>query len=231
MKIAVCISGLWRQVSPDCMKLYNRTREIFSEADFYYHTWDEHLHKIPENIRSSVLASPEPVINYHPVYDVSRWNKNDKFSTYRAKILNKEKMAHASKQILAHAFLVDNLKKEYDIIIRTRWDAVVSDKIDYNKIYEMVLNRGPVGAMNRTTARDNKDLYVIQEEIPSNNSWYGYLPDAIIFHTPKHFDTKRVYQLHEDKELWAAEWGWYQVMSEPYGDIHTSLRGGVLVAT
>ena len=231
MKIAVCISGLWRNVTPDCMKLYNRTREVFPDADFYYHTWDKHLHKIPESIRSSVLTSPEPVLNYHPVYSVDRWNKNNKFFTYRSKIINKEKMSHAKKQILAHAYLVDNLKEEYDIIIRTRWDAVVSDKIDYSKIYDIVLSRGPVGAMNRTTSKDNKDIYVIQEEISSNNSWYGYLPDAIIFHTPKHFDTKRVYKLHEDKELWAAEWGWYQVMSEPYGDIHTSLRGGVLVAT
>lgn len=44
--------------------------------------------------------------------------------------------------------------------------------------------------------------------------------DLLIIHPRDLFDKKRMWQLHEDKKLIAAEMGWYQVLSQPYGDNH-----------
>ena len=61
------------------------------------------------------------------------------------------------------------------------------------------------------------------------DDWYGYLPDNMIMHRREHFDSDLVKTLHKEKNLAPAEFGWYQVMSEPYGDIHTSVHGGVML--
>jgi hypothetical protein len=47
----------------------------------------------------------------------------------------------------------------------------------------------------------------------------------LIIHHRKHFDVKQVTQLDKNCELLPNEWGWYQVLSAPYGGIHTSVHG------
>jgi hypothetical protein len=36
-----------------------------------------------------------------------------------------------------------------------------------------------------------------------------------------------VYKLYKEKKLHAAEFGWYQVLSQPYGGIHRNHHGFV----
>ena len=38
-------------------------------------------------------------------------------------------------------------------------------------------------------------------------------------------DSSAFVQLNRNKELMPSNWGWYQVLSKPYGDIHTSVHG------
>ena len=63
-----------------------------------------------------------------------------------------------------------------------------------------------------------------------NDDWYCFLADSLIFHAPKHFNPKYVQQLHADKNLWPAEWGWWQVLSEPNNNIHNCYHGGSIIA-
>ena len=41
----------------------------------------------------------------------------------------------------------------------------------------------------------------------------------------KHFDHAMVRKLVKNEALLPAQWGWYQILSEPYGDIHSSVHG------
>ena len=53
------------------------------------------------------------------------------------------------------------------------------------------------------------------------------LSDTIVMHKEEHFDPKLVMQLHREKQLLSSEWGWWQVMSKPFGgDNHTCIYGG-----
>mgnify|MGYP001178985969 CR=1 FL=1 len=81
-------------------------------------------------------------------------------------------------------------------------------------------------------AHDANKLIPLSEKAQNdkNDDWYGYLPDSLIMHRREHFDTSLVTKLHSEKNLAPAEWGFYQVMSEPYGDIHTSIHGGAHIA-
>ena len=220
MKIAVCISGLTRK-NPEIH--CNKIKSVFPNADFYYHTWNGR--KYPNEF--NVLTSPEPTVNYHPILDTNQ-NKSTKLEWYRKNKKNiPSKQLNATKQILAHKFLVCQLEKKYDIIIRTRWDAQISNNIDYAPYLEMAYDVGPVGFMTRFLKKDNINKLRVLEKNKSETNWYCYLPDVLIMHKPEHFDTEYVETLHKNKQLLPAEWGWYQTMSEPYGDIHTSIRGGV----
>jgi hypothetical protein len=49
----------------------------------------------------------------------------------------------------------------------------------------------------------------------------------MIIHSADRFDTEMVYKLYKEKKLHAAEFGWYQVLSQPYGGIHRNHHGFV----
>jgi hypothetical protein len=91
------------------------------------------------------------------------------------------------------------------------------------------MDKGPVGFMIRPNRGQS-----IHEDLPvstnKDDDWYQFLPDALIFHRKEQYNVDYVYELHEQKNLLPAEWGWYQIMSKPYGDIHTSVHGGADVA-
>lgn len=228
MKIAVCISG---QVRNSNQEAVNKLKTVFPTADFYYHTWKGlNVSKTLNSI--DILRCHEPSIDYHTILDIDDC-KNQKFNFYKDNP-NKihKKFLHASKQILAHAFLVCQLKQNYDIIIRTRWDVKVSKEVDFFPYLEIAYDQGPVGFHTRSKRGDDihKPYIVDKNKLGPDGlpdpRWYSYLPDVLIMHKPIHFNTDYVYELHENKKLMAAEWGWYQTMSEPYNDHHTSVRGG-----
>jgi len=78
MKIAIGISGLYRNnvggngvrrrpvsVSSNLLEMKNKFK-----ADMYYHTWDTELNKIPLEYRSgNFFTTPEPIMEYHPIFD------------------------------------------------------------------------------------------------------------------------------------------------------------------
>ena len=240
MKIGICIVGLYRDKlsTMDVKDITKTVHDQFPDADFYYHTWDSEKNNIPLQYHENLYTCPEPQFDYHPVADCKNVGKHGKFSNYKKHKLLHNKTAHGSKQILGYADLLSKIPyKDYDILIRLRWDVLIVKPIsELAKFYDYAMNTGPVGVMTRkgrTTDHDRTAVEVNQDETKpelsyqsnfENDDWYGYLADTLIMHSPKHFDPKYVNELHNKKELHPVEWGWYQVMSEPFGDNHKSVH-------
>ena len=54
-----------------------------------------------------------------------------------------------------------------------------------------------------------------------------WLLDQLIIHPRKMINYDYIMKLHKDKKLRAAEYGWHQVLSEPYKDNHRNWHGWV----
>ena len=236
MKIAVGISGIYRPRVGSVEKNIEQIQRKF-DADMYYHTWDEYEKDIPAeykmNTGVSFFTSPEPIVKYHPIYDPAPTN-NRKHAWYIKTRDPRTKFKHSNKQIIGYCNLYDNIPKNYDLYIRTRWDVMINTKFHFYEWFDNAINSGPVGFMIRESGPNYFDFHknegrmVVKDESNENhNDWYQMLSDSLIIHSSEHLDTKRVYQLHEEKQLIGAEWGWWQVMSKPYGGLgHTSVYGG-----
>lgn len=215
-------------------------RKHFPTADLFFSTWEGK----PKPPFEKSYFHPEPEMHYHPYIDAIEECEAPKFKAYKAQgKTGKGQMAynrtiHHSKQILAHAHLLKEVPEEYDMIIRARYDTVLSDKVDFTswlkKSYE---EHKAVGIGTRTTR--HPDLHTIKEVpqiYPHKNmsgdisqDWGWYLMDPLIFHRRDMFNVDEVFKMHEEKKLWPAEYGWYQVLSMPYGDNHISLYGGAQI--
>lgn len=224
MRVGVIVNGIPRK-NPD--GLMKKMRTQWSEYDIYYHTWEGQ--KTPKGL--SVITCPEPELTYHPIYDTERENQNFKYQYYRnnrKKVRAKhfDKQHHAFKQIIGYADAYDKIGgDEYDVLIRTRWDLRVSN-FDWSEYIERAYEEGPVGTMFRSKRKDSESLPVVETD---DENRVQFLPDIMIMHRAEDFDSLYVRHLYETQELWGAEWGWWQVLSEPYGDNHLSLRGGAKV--
>jgi hypothetical protein len=226
MKIALCITGIYRDwVTPSIPTLVKSMIDTLSPSSVYFHAWSSQKNSIPYNVHHC----PEPILDYHPVDDVTVPCLHAKFKEYKEKKLCHEKTANRNKQLLGYADLMSKISDDYDLIIRARWETMVSPNFNYNKYKEKALEVGPVGFM----IRPNRNHLIHQEKEVSKDpadDWFQFLPDALIFHRKEQFNVELVRSLHEQKNLLPAEWGWHQILSKPYGDIHTSIHGGAHVA-
>tara|TARA_B100000902_G_C27124751_1_gene820513 strand:+ start:69 stop:764 length:696 start_codon:yes stop_codon:yes gene_type:complete len=230
MKLALCIHGLYRpNIYPIPKHLIINLIKTFSTADVYYHTWSNKIESIPIEYIGKLENCTEPKINYHPIVDSKTDCKHAKWENYKKQKLLFDKMQHASKQILGYADLISKINKKYDVIIRARWDTQISTDIDFGPYLKEALEH-PIGFMTRPTRRHNLNELIEVDKTNEADDWFCYLADVLIFHSPKHFDPKYVHKLHKEENLWPCEWGWWQVMSEPYGDIHNCYHGGAVIA-
>lgn len=225
MKTAVLISGLCRCKSAAIDQGKRSIDRAFPGAEFFFSTWEGQ--SAPGY--GDVTFDPEPEVTYDVILDVEP-STNEKFIRYQDKTFRRfnqkalDKQQHAFKQILAHAYAIKRLSSKYDLIIRSRWGSYLSHEVDITPWIERALTRGPVGMTIGMT-----DPVVPIRDLHNTMHWNQYLPDTLILHTPNHFDPQLAEDLYQRHRLRSAEWGWWQVMSEPYGgDIHTSLGGGVV---
>jgi hypothetical protein len=240
MKTAILITGQYRpHVNNKKAKQLIALMEKVFKTHMFFHTWSDAVTEVPVEYHDRLVYCKEPEVDYHPVSDVSKngYNaKHGKWELYTTKRLLYNKMANANKQMLAYADLLSKIPDDFDVLIRMRWDILVSDQVDFKPYLKKAYEEGPVGFMTRPIRKHDINQLI---ELPKEDThqeqdfimddWYGYLPDNMIMHRREHFDLDLVKKLHEEKKLAAAEWGWYQIMSEPYGDIHTSVHGGARI--
>ena len=239
MKTAILVTGQYRPHvnNRKAKQLIARMAEVF-KTHMFFHTWNDNVTEVPIEYHDRLVYCKEPEVDYHPVSDASKngYNsKHGKWELYTVKRLLYNKMQNANKQILAYADLLSKLPDDFDILLRMRWDILISNQVNFKPYLEKAYEEGPVGFMTRPERKhDIHQLIELSKEDDNPLSgrafimddWYGYLPDSLIIHRKEHFDIDLVKKLHSEKKLAAAEWGWYQVMREPYGDIHTSVHGG-----
>lgn len=241
MKVAVCLSGICRG---DISKNLEIMKEHFP-YDYYFATWKNS--EIHESIKDEVFYIDEPDMHYHPILDVEKI-KHPKLQNIKKEMLSfgtplsgkkyKERILHHTKQIIIHNELLKLIPDDYDMIIRIRYDTRLSKKVDFSKYLKMSYDKKlSIGFGTRTSRYKNfNDLYeipkiYIRHDTPDSVSrdWSYYLMDPMIFHPRSMFKDRLVKKLHKQKKLLPAEYGWYQILSEPYGDNHLSVYGGAQI--
>ena len=134
---------------------------------------------------------------------------------------------HWTKQILIHDYLLKKIPSDYDMIIRTRFDTIVSKEINFVEFIEGSYYENYAIGFNtryeKVWLRHNELL----EFVPHFN--VGHVNDALILHPRNLWNSQLVETLHNSKELQAAETGWWQILSEHYGDNHQNFHGGVYI--
>jgi hypothetical protein len=231
MKIAVCVSGAYKSGYPGSGNLvfYNTLRKRkFPTADFFYATWNTYKSQFDLG-KENCFFFEEPQINYHPYLDIP--NPITPFvlktTEWIKKTRKEEWSSHHTKQILIHSLLLQSIPDylSYDIIVRTRFDAVISDKADFTPYIEDSFVKNRANGFSVTRKEFFDDLYDSNlETYPQSKYW---MHDQLIIHPPKLFDIDLVQKLHKNKELHAAEYGWYQILSLPHGGTHCNHHGWV----
>jgi hypothetical protein len=236
MKVAVLVSGVCKTSHPlgDLNKFNKRQQRFFPGADFYYATWKsfkDELDEIENAVHTWYYDEPDP--HYHPYLGVPVDAHVSPHFTERvnwAKGLDNKKVQwtkqHA-KQHLIHAWLFDNanIKDNYDVVVRARFDGFIHKNADFSPYLEDSFKNKNVHGFSVTRQNMFDKLYHSPMEKGSKHS--VYMLDQMIIHSADRFDTEMVYKLYKEKKLHAAEFGWYQVLSQPYGGIHRNHHGFV----
>jgi len=232
-KIAVCFSGLPRG---EHRWVIERTRKIFP-YDTFFATWEGQ--DTPESI-TDCYRFPEPVYDYHNLIDTktkpncSLWSKYTRKPAdggkggkiwWKPNLMNQTK--DNSKQILGHFYLVDRLPLKYKVIIKMRYDVILSSKANYQKYLEKVQETKCSVGFDANSGHNHGPQHELIEHLPLDckrcTGWY--LWDHVIFH---HRDRlKNVDTFFKEKNLLGAEWGWYQVLHHQWNDSnYINVHGG-----
>lgn len=235
MKVAVCVSGAMRSKQGDAglLRNYKRMKEKFPTANFYFATWDSFSSDFERLFNGEkCFYFKEPKMHYHPYYDMK---KEDYASKYYQEtfdwVIKQSKTtdvvewtSHHTKQILIHAWLLDKIEKEYDVIVRTRFDAFISKKANFDPYIKDTFDYNRSNAFSTTRKEKFEEIY---DSDPDNDKMKHWMLDQLIIHPPKAINKEIIDELHRDKKLNAAEHGWYQVLSKPYGSNHKNRHGWV----
>lgn len=251
MKIAVCISGVPRSgVTQDGKRQdYNQNfkrdfgnlKRNFPTADFYLGTWRQHENLVKKEFpNQEYWLFDEPKVNYHPYLDVANVDMiSDKMRHYagifKRRVKLHERTRTQAHQILCHANMVKNLPEKYDIVVRSRFDTFTYTHAKFDKFFKDVYeNKTAVGfgclkpdwpTFNRPHELTKNEPDQNDGAVSANNNLQKYLFDNLIIHSGDHFDPDYVFELYKNKKLCPAEFGWYQVLSQPYNDNHKCISG------
>lgn len=220
MKVAVCVGGL---VYQDSYPLMKKLQKKFPRYDFFFGVWKGRENEVSRKLNAWSFEEHDPT--YHPYFDVDIDTMPPKIEKIRENLTAHPeapmvaKAFHQTKQILLHSYMLDMLPPEYDMIVRTRFDVnLIDDSIDFEGlIAESYENNYAIGFSKRFGMHPNM---FDPKDTNFHQWWDGFLMDVFMVHPRKLFNKEIMMSLHEQQKLLAAEFGWYQVLSQPYGDTH-----------
>lgn len=229
MRIAVCVSGLCRGNALDNI---SKLKQVLP-YDFYFGTWE--TTQTVESKQLNAMVFEEPIMHYHPLCDIADF-ENERYTHFRNLYCHdtpeiSEMLKNHTKQIIAHAYMMKNLKDNYDIIIRTRYDVLISNQVDFSMYIEKSFTKQCAVGFSTLWKPHNNKIDILEEikKDSRDSKWFSYLLDLLIIHPPQLFDVNYVFELHNQKQLRNAEYGWYQILSEPYDDNHICVAGGIQI--
>lgn len=223
MKIAVCYSGLLRTWNGWYKNHTSALRHLEGKVDFHYSCWktNRDLTDFPVN----VVQFEQPKTEYN-CYESGSF-KNIYGDTVGKKETEQFRLYTGNLQQLAHYTLLQSLKEEYDVIIRLRYDIIMNPELDLLPLIQECFKTGKaIGIGNLQKADDlNPDMYkMVPCLVKGNEPFKVRMADFINIH--KFHNIEDVFKLHEEKQLWPTNPGWYQILSKPgYG--HRTYLGGV----
>lgn len=230
MKVAMCVSGV-PESKYNLIKRNNAVQKLkFPNADFYYATWKGREKLFYENFPDYELHTfDEPVMHYHPYMDIKDFT-SPYFEETKSWVMRTNRIewtSHHTKQILIHAMLLNEIKDDYDVIIRGRFDNFIwNDKAaDFTPFVEDTYKNNRANCFAVTNGPKFKEQYESDyERNPKMREWFL---DQLIIHPRNMINLSDILQLHKEKKLRAAEYGWHQVLSESYGNNHRNWHGWV----
>lgn len=231
MKVAVCVSGIPRSGRPSrdiSLNMVN-VEKAFPNADVFFGTWESYVQRASALYpQRNILSMVEPVIDYHPYIDapadVIHTEKLRKMirQSHSNETL-REQYSHQTKQIIAHANMVSSIPATYNVIVRVRYDTYVSVKADFTEFLNRCEKDGTTFGFAWMPGRSNFDeVYTIE-----SGSQYQerFLFDQLIIHRRDRFDPDIVYRLSSQRRLLPAEFGWWQVLGEPFDNNYQCVCG------
>jgi hypothetical protein len=222
--VAVCFSGIIREPKEHHLQIIKRIKSILP-YDTFFATWDNYDLPVGEECKTF----PEPIYDYHNLFDVEqppdqllkrvtgpggKYRPEGKPGAY-------EHTRGNSKQIICHSNLVKTLPSKYKIIIRMRYDAIISNSFydDIQKYIRLVRDKDfSVGFRCDYKAKSFDEIEYMKEHKLHDCKYCSgyYLFDHLIIHKRKNL--QNVDSLFENKKLIGAEWGWAQVLHNQWGN-------------
>jgi len=224
MNIAICISGVNDKNSNILKEL---DKKFGPGVNYYYHTFTNKTNLIPKDIPEHRLFTMHyPKWHYHPMESQPPC-KHEKFQQYLENKKLKDSMYFGIVPILAHANLLKKIPAHHDLIVRVDWNTRLDLQVDVQHWIRMAYEKGPVGFMTRKGrgAQFGSGKWSEADRKNKADDWYGYLPSDLIIHRRHHFCHKTVREGVNEHRLYPSQWGWYQVCSKPWNDIHHSVHG------
>ncbi len=245
MKTAILVNG---QVRGEWKRNIKRVHGRFPDADVFTSTWSGE-----GNDDIVDFVHDQPSINYHPVLDTEPFPKW-KDVQYKQTMANgsnptsKKQAQYRTMQILGYDKLLNEISDEYDMCVRMRFDTYISldPSIDWTSLIKKSYEENVAIGFGTRDTRWKHGINRLKElpryyppvdkpaakhfdPVEITNDWAYYLMDPLIIHPRKLWDSKRVWDLHNNKQLKSAEYGWYQILSEPYEESHVCYYGGAHV--
>ena len=236
MRIGIFIFGQLRRTDEDIRTLCATLKDALPTAEFCYATWKDELEERKElldSLEGDVELFDQFDLHYRPyldnegVYDNYQWLK--KFNKP-----NWPRHPHQTKQIVLHNELMKKHGHRFDVIVRTRFDCMVSPVVNIEDMCKEVYNEPCMtSCMARSTLESSilgiwyKCVGWIDPYMPykSDNAdgshrYWMYNPTqsmmvndtGLIIHRVEDWDTDYCDRLHNDCKLLAGEFGWHQML-------------------
>ena len=228
MKVAVCYSGLYREF----IGWQENHKFITDHADaVFYSTWNER----PEPPVQDCMFFDEPVIDYNPFLLPAFIDKFpefiDKFS--KPNSFWDSLAARSTKQIIAHDLIVTALPSEFDLVIRMRYDTWLGNH-NWQRYLQQSYDANSVVSFGNVNSTMDNNNNMCNESINEVTKLCGpdllksRLTDFMNIHSP--YKIKGACELHQQKQLFPSNSGWYQVLVEPYKEAHVNYAGGIMLS-
>jgi hypothetical protein len=186
-------------------------------------------HKAISNLSDSIVYTAWKSSNNPPFFHYEFDEPNIDYNPFESKDFIKDypetAKAHKNnpsrynlpKQIIAHQLAKDSINNisEHDIIIRMRYDTIVSHKINFSSFIEKVIKEqcvigfgGWTGDIDKNL--DNLDKVIIPDDTNSGGKTKNSVNDFMIIHSAWRMINTLKY--HSKKRLYPANHGWHQIL-------------------
>lgn len=229
MKVAVLYSGIMTLERQAVLDNIARARYCFPDADFFFSTWKGYL---DHGIKMDHYFD-EPPFKYYPKFKFVRTQiqyirgrrnagkdiSEEDIETLQRFIRERHEHKKNNNQHIAHALMMQEYGKNYDIIVRLRYDAFIDLELkkELPRIFKnvMIRSEAKAGFGSRALRVDveKPDALGYKIEVYSGDTFVDIFPfDHMIIHKSDIIDPDYVWELYNSCKLEFGEAGWAQIL-------------------